>query len=127
MSKNKPKKTLEENGIDIRQSPFDVEDCPDEVRDLFQLLHDVKRLRLKTFARTIRNHRSNSSQGPRIQAAFTYDKWLYDRAAELAARCSNPDLDDKSEAEWIKLLQPAVLFRFDRDGEDRAEFHHWYG
>ena len=29
MSKNAPTKTLKEDGIDVRQSPFDAEDCPE--------------------------------------------------------------------------------------------------
>lgn len=51
MSKDKPKKTLEEEGIDIKLSPFVAKDCPDDVRDLFQLVHDVKGLQFESFAR----------------------------------------------------------------------------
>ena len=124
MTKGKPKKTLEEEGIDIKLDPFFATDCPDDVRDLFQLVHDVKGLQFESFARYT-NGGSCSNPKPRIQAAHIYDKWLKDQAEDLSTRCNNPDLDDRHEVEWIEALAP-VFFRFDRDLEERANFHHWY-
>jgi hypothetical protein len=125
MPKDKPNKTLEEEGIDIKDGPFVATDCPDDVRDLFQLVHDVKSLQFDDFARYT-NGGSSSNPKPRIQAAHVYDKWLKDQAANLSARCSDPDLNDRHEVEWIEALNPMVFFRFDRDREERANFHHWY-
>jgi hypothetical protein len=125
MPKDKPKKTLEEEGIDIKDTKFLATDCPDDVRDLFQLVHDVKGLRFESFARYA-NDGSNPTPRPRIQAAHVYDKCLKDQAELLSARCSNPNLVDRHEVEWIEVLSPVVCFRFDRDLEDMANFHHWY-
>jgi hypothetical protein len=126
MPKHKPEKTLEEEGIDIKDRPFFAKDCPDDVRDLFQLVHDVKGLQFESFARYT-NGGSGSNPKPRIQAAHVYDKSLKDQAEDLSTRCNNPDLDDRCEVEWIEALAPVVFFRFDRDLEERANFHHWYG
>jgi hypothetical protein len=125
MSKDKPPKTLEEEGIDIEPSPFVATDCPDDVRDLFQLVHDVKGLQFESFAGCA-NGGSSSSPKPRIQAAHLYDKWLKGQAESLCTRCHNPDLNDRHEVEWIEAFSPVVFFRFDRDLEERANFHHWY-
>ena len=76
-TKDKPKKTLEEEGIDIKAGPFVAADCPDDVRNLFQLVHDVKGLQFESFARYA-NGGSSSTPKPRIQAAHVYDKWLKD-------------------------------------------------
>jgi len=125
MPKDKPNKTLEQEGIDIKTGPFLAEDCAKDVRDLFQLVHDVKGLQFESFARYT-SAGSSSSPKPRILAAYIYDKWLKDQAEILSTRCSNPDLIDRHEVEWIEALSPLVMFRFDRELEEGANFHHWY-
>ncbi|KAL9128656.1 MAG: hypothetical protein Q9217_002716 [Psora testacea] len=61
-------------------------------------------------------------------ATHDYDTTLGLRADDLADRCSDPDMRDKLEVEWEKLLAPRVFLPFHRREEkleEKRPFHHW--
>jgi hypothetical protein len=94
---------------------------------LLKLIHDVKDLRLDEFACIPTRQESNSDPRPRIKAALSYDKWLRKQSKLLTHCCTDSDLDDRHESEWVASLLPTVFYRFNRNQEEKAQFHHWYG
>jgi hypothetical protein len=116
--------TLEELGIYL-DGPFDAESCPDELRELFQLVNDVRYLRFSAFARGQAPKADSVEVRPKIVDAHEYDRLLKRRATEMMVASSDPSRVDDAETEWVSALEPFVFRRFDRHREELSVYHHW--
>jgi hypothetical protein len=121
-SKN-DRSTLEEGGI--MMEPFAKnKDIPSGLRDLSQLVHDVKHIRWKGFSGYRRSEESSVKQTN--TAAHDYDKQLSRRAQDLSYDCNEPKRENDDESKWIDVLEKSVFQRFNREEEEKARYHHWY-
>ena len=113
--------SLEELGIRI-ENGFAADEFPRDLRDVFQLVHDTKSLRVGHFAGYSTSGQQNSKFMTR--AAHQYDKLLKEQAKELAGICADPTREDSNENKWVSVMEPIVFYRFDHEKEEIGR-HHW--
>jgi hypothetical protein len=94
-------------------------------RELFLLISDLEHIRWERFAKCKESKGSSIEQISR--AAHDYDKKLMMRAHSLYSSCNDYKRTSNKESEWMLVLEPLVFHRFDREVEEQARCHHWYG
>ena len=114
--------SLEELGIRI-ENGFTVAEFPEDLRDVFQLVHDTKGLQTDHFAGCYTSGQQKSEF--MTKAAHKYDKWLKRQAGKLAATCCDQNRADDNENKWVSVLEPTVFYPFDREKEEVGRYQHW--
>ena len=114
---------LNEDGI-YKETVFRPEECPAEVRDLFQCVYDTQWLRHEEFAR-VPSASDKSESVLTNHAAHDYDVGLSNRAREFNHQCTEQEMADSPEMKWMNVMEPFVFFEFDRTREETRPWHHW--
>ena len=107
-------RSLENYNIRLLQT-VDVDTCPEGLREIFQLIHNTRKLEIEHLGR---KSPSQVSTDPDVRSMLDYEKKLIRDAFRLARRCSDPQRPDDHESKWVSILEPLVFSRFNRESQE---------
>jgi len=125
-----PKKgSLQEHNIYFQRHDNLVK-CPAKLQDLFRLIIGVQYLKSDHFGGYVNdsNHELPELELELSCASQTYEKELKNESIKLSGACSDNQRPDDIEDKWVKILEPIVFYRFNREQEERYErerHQHW--
>jgi hypothetical protein len=120
-----PPISLEDYRIFLRRegTSDSISDCPSQLKDLFALILSIQSLDWDRFGGILA--RNVSLQ---VTPVMQYESELKLEAEQLSATCLDYRRLDDPETDWVRVQQPIVFYRFNREAEEmysRRRHHHW--
>jgi hypothetical protein len=103
-----------------------LDSCPADLQQLLKQVIGIRDLKSDHFGGYEANHFNHSV--PEFTPRQQYERELKHEADELRSLCCDSRRADDNEDKWVKVLEPIVFYRFDREGEERYSrdrHQHW--